>query len=50
MKMFSASADIVLDPLMGNGMVLKIAKRLKRKSIGIDINADCVEIAKGQFR
>jgi DNA modification methylase len=31
-------------------MVLKIAKRLQRKSIGIDKNSECVEIAKGQFR
>jgi hypothetical protein len=50
MEMFSTPTDIILDPMMGNGGVLKVAKTLKRKSIGIDINADCVEIAKGQFR
>jgi DNA modification methylase len=31
---------------MGTGEVLRVAKRLNRKSIGIDINADCIEIAK----
>lgn len=49
-EMFSAPADIVLDPMMGNGMVLEIAKRLQRKSIGIDKNSECVEIAKDRFR
>jgi hypothetical protein len=32
-KMFSAPADIAPDPMMGNVVVLEIAKRLKRKSI-----------------
>ena len=50
MEMFSAPGDVVLDPLMGTGEVLKVAKRLNRKSIGIDVDSDCVEIAKGRLR
>ncbi len=36
--------------MMGTGEVLKVANGLNRKSIGIDIDADCVEIAKDRFR
>jgi hypothetical protein len=50
MEMLSSPGDVVLDPMMGTGGVLKGAKRLNRKSIGIDINSDCSEIAKGQLR
>jgi len=49
-EMFSSPGNIVLDPFMGAGEVLKIAKRLNRKSIGIGIDADSVEIAKGRLR
>jgi SAM-dependent methyltransferase len=50
MEMFSAPVDVVLDPMMGNGTVLKVAKRLTRKVIGIDNNSDCVAIAKDELR
>jgi DNA modification methylase len=49
MEMFSTPTDIILDPMMGNGTVLKVAKRLKRKVIGIDNNSECVAIAKNQL-
>ena len=49
MEMFSAPANVVLDPMMGNGGVLKVAKGLKRKAIGIDINVNCVQVAEGQL-
>ena len=41
---------IALDPMMGNGGILKVAKGLNRKAIGIDKDkdSDCVEIAKSQ--
>jgi DNA modification methylase len=48
--MFSSPADVLLDPMMGTGGVLKVAKALNRKSIGIDVDSDCVEIAKGRLR
>ena len=40
MEMFSAPADIVLDPFMGTGHIMKVANSLNRKSIGIDIDAE----------
>ena len=46
MEMLSNPADVVLDPMIGKGEVLKVAKRLNRKFIGIDVDSDCVEIAK----
>ena len=46
MEMFSAPADVVLDPFVGKGEVL----RLNRTFIGIDIDPDYVEIAKGRLR
>jgi 16S rRNA G966 N2-methylase RsmD len=49
-KMFSAPGEVVLDPFMGTGEVLKVSKKLNRMSIGIDVDSDCVEIAKGRLR
>jgi len=48
-EMLSAPADVVLDPMMGTGEVLRVAKRLNRKFIGIDVDSDCVEIVKGRL-
>jgi DNA modification methylase len=42
--------DVVLDPFMGTGEVLKVANGLNRKFIGIDVDDDCVKIAKGGLR
>jgi DNA modification methylase len=36
-KLFSDENDIILDPFMGSGTTLKVAQRLNRNSIGIDI-------------
>jgi DNA modification methylase len=44
--MLSIPGDLVLDPMMGTGEVLRVAKRLNRRFIGIDIDSDCIEIAK----
>ncbi len=48
--MLSTPGDIVLDPMMGKGEVLRVANGLNRKSIGIDIDADRIEISKGRLR
>lgn len=37
-KSWSNEGDIVLDPMCGSGTTLKMAKKLNRKYIGIDIN------------
>ena len=46
----SSPGALVLDPFMGTGEVLKVAKGLNRKPIGIDKDAYSVEIAKCQGR
>lgn len=42
----SREGDTVLDPFMGSGTVLAVAKRLNRNAIGIEANSEYVEIAK----
>lgn len=36
-KLFTKEEDLVLDPFMGSGTTLKVANRMKRHSIGIEI-------------
>jgi DNA modification methylase len=46
LKLFSYKNDIVLDPFNGVGTTTVVAKRLKRKYIGMDISDKYCEIAK----
>lgn len=39
-------SGIVLDPFLGSGTTLKVAKRLNRNGIGIELNRRFIEIAK----
>ena len=43
---WSNEGDLVLDPFAGSGTTLKIARQLKRNYIGIEINADYINIIK----
>lgn len=43
---WSNIGDTVLDPFLGSGTTIKMAKKHKRNYIGIEINAEYVEIAK----
>jgi DNA modification methylase len=39
-KLFTKEGDWVLDPFMGSGTTTRVANRLKRNSVGIDISKD----------
>ena len=41
----SQIGDIVLDPLMGSGTAVQVAKTLGRRSIGVDVDEQCCEVA-----
>jgi len=42
--------DVVLDPLMGSGTTIKVAKLLKRSFIGIDISEEYCKIARERIK
>ena len=48
-KLFSDENDIILDPFMGSGTTLKVAQRLNRNSIGIDILEEYYNMANKYF-
>ena len=43
-KLFSKEFDTILDPFVGSGTTLHVAKRMNRNSIGIDIMPEYVEM------
>lgn len=45
-KHFTNEGDVVLDPFMGSGGVVIEANKLKRKSIGVDLNPTSIFIVK----
>lgn len=45
-KLFTDEGDWVLDPFMGSGTTLEVARELGRNSIGIDVLADYCELAR----
>ncbi|MEO8600574.1 MAG: site-specific DNA-methyltransferase [bacterium] len=42
-RLFTEPGDVVLDPFMGSGTTLRVAKRLQRDAIGIEIHRDYIE-------
>lgn len=48
-KLFTKPGDWVLDPFMGSGTTLRVAQRLSRNSIGIDIVDDYYQNAKEEL-
>lgn len=50
LRLTTKEGDIVLDPMCGTGTTLVVAKRLRRKYIGIDIDPVYVEITKKRVR
>ena len=45
-KLFTKEFDTVLDQFMGSGTTLKVAKRMRRNSIGIDVVPEYVNMVK----
>ena len=43
-KMFSFVGEIILDPFLGSGTTSKVARRLRRNSIGYEINKSFLPI------
>ena len=48
-RLFTQENDMVLDPFMGSGTTLLVAKQMKRNSIGIDIVPEYCEMVKSQL-
>ncbi len=46
MKYLSNEGDTILNPFLGSGTTMKVARDLKRNCIGIEINPKYIEIAK----
>lgn len=42
--------DIVLDPFLGSGTLLRVCQQLNRQGIGIDINENYIEMAKNRLK
>jgi len=45
-KIYTKKGDVVLDPFMGSGSAIIMARDMERKGIGFDINPDFVDLAK----
>ena len=48
-KLFTQRGDTVLDPFMGSGTTNKVAQRMGRNSIGIEISQDYYDMVKSQL-
>ena len=49
-KLTTEEGDIILDPMVGTGTTVVVAKRLKRRYIGIDIEPRYVEITEKRLK
>lgn len=43
-KMFSLVGEIVLDPFLGSGTTIKVARELDRRGVGFEVNADYLDL------
>jgi DNA modification methylase len=48
-KLFTRQGDTVLDPFMGSGTTIKVAHRMQRDSIGIEILPEYFEMVRASF-
>lgn len=49
-KLFTKEFDTVLDPFVGSGTTLFVAKRMNRNSIGIDIMPEYIDMIKNEIQ
>ena len=49
-KLFTKENDTVLDPFMGSGTTMKVANRMKRNSIGIEIVPEYYKMVEDQLK
>lgn len=49
-KLFTDEKDLVLDPFMGSGTTIKIAKELRRNSIGIEILTEYCKLVESKLK
>ncbi|HZH38470.1 MAG TPA: site-specific DNA-methyltransferase, partial [Bacillales bacterium] len=49
MKLYSYNGDIVLDPFNGSGQTTKVAYKLDRHFLGIDIKQEYVDLAQNRL-
>jgi len=45
-EIYTKKGDVVLDPMMGSGSAIIVARDMERKGMGFDINPDFVDLAK----
>lgn len=48
-KLFTLEGDLVLDPFMGSGTTIKVANKMNRRSIGIEILEEYFNLVKNDF-
>jgi site-specific DNA-methyltransferase (adenine-specific)/site-specific DNA-methyltransferase (cytosine-N4-specific) len=48
-KLFTKEGDLVLDPFAGSGTTVRVAQRMLRNSIGIEIMPEYVEMLKSEI-
>ena len=47
-KLFTKEGDTILDPFMGSGTTIRVAQRMRRNAIGIDISSKYYEMVRNQ--
>ena len=48
-KLFTQEGDTVLDPFMGSGTTVRVAQRMARRGIGVEIMPDYYTMAKASM-
>jgi site-specific DNA-methyltransferase (adenine-specific) len=48
-RLFTKENDWILDPFMGSGTTIKVAKRMRRNSIGIDISKEYYDLVRSEI-